>query len=225
MWSNATGPGLFAYTRRLGTQEILVVFNTADSPQTMPACPALYPPGTKLGNLLDQTEMITVDAQGRTPAIPVPGTSAKIFAAQSQLRPLDPVVTRIAPAHDTKGIPTDANIVIHFSAPMDTASVEQAFATTPPIKGTITWTPAHDEMTFAPAGSGFAPQTLVTVGVSDSARDAISRAAFYAGFESRFRCGRALIPRSTKIKRPLPGSVRGSSGAAGLRHRVGTGAD
>ena len=31
LWSNASGPGLFAYTRRLETQEVLVVFNTASN--------------------------------------------------------------------------------------------------------------------------------------------------------------------------------------------------
>ena len=36
LWSNANGPGLFAYTRRLGAQEVFVVFNTAETNQILP---------------------------------------------------------------------------------------------------------------------------------------------------------------------------------------------
>jgi len=38
-WSNASGPGLFAYSRRLGTQEVFVAFNTAGSRRCWPAVP------------------------------------------------------------------------------------------------------------------------------------------------------------------------------------------
>jgi hypothetical protein len=121
----------------------------------------------------------------------VPGTSAKIFIEQSQIRPLDPVVTAISPAHDVKEIPPTAPIEIHFSEPMDTKSVERAFSTVPPASGAFSWSSALDVVTFTPKDPGFSPGTLVAVRIADTARDARSGKTFYAGFESRFRCAGA----------------------------------
>lgn len=143
LWSNTNGPGLFAFTRRLGAQEVLVVFNTANTNQTLPACPTIYSARTRLRNLLDENEAVTVGAKKQFPPITVPGTSAKIFIAESQIRPFDPVVTGISPAHDTKEAPSSVPIVIHFSEAMDTGSAETAFSTTPPVKGTFSWTEAQ----------------------------------------------------------------------------------
>jgi len=190
LWSTTNGPGLFAYTRRLGAQEVLVVFNTANTNQTLPACPTIYPPGTKMKNLLDQKETTTVRAGGRTRPIIVSGTSAKIFIAESQIRPLDPVVTGISPAHDASEISPVAPIVIHFSQPMDTGSVERAFSTEPQAKGAFSWPPKRNVLTFTPENPGFKSQTMVTVRIGGTARDAAGK-TFYAGFESRYRCGAA----------------------------------
>jgi len=43
-------------------------------------------------------------------------------------------------------------------------------------------------MTFTPEKAGFKPQTLVTVRLGAGACDAGGK-TFYAGFESRYRCG------------------------------------
>ncbi len=51
--NNSSGPGLFAYSRVLNTQEVFVVFNTASSSQTLPASTLTYPAGTVLVNLLN----------------------------------------------------------------------------------------------------------------------------------------------------------------------------
>ena len=189
LWANASGPGIFAFNRRLGAQEVFVVFNTANANATLPPCPITYPAGTKMQNALDEKESFTVAAGGCNPPITVPGASAKIFVAQSELRPLNPVVTRISPAHDAADVPPHAPIVIHFSKPMDTASVEQSFSTVPPVKGAFVWTPAHDEMTFTPNSPGFEARAAITVRLSDTARDAVAGEKFYANFESRYRCG------------------------------------
>ena len=191
LWSNINGPGLFAYTRRLGTQEVFVVFNTADTGQTLPACSTICPAGTRLQNLLGQNENLTVNSKGLIPSIIVPATSAKIFIAESQVRPLNPVVTSISPAHDAKEVSPSALITIHFSEPMDIDSVQEAFSITPQVNGKFSWSAAHDEMTFAPADRGFPPQTLVSVRIGDAGFTVASRKTFYAGFESRFRTGEA----------------------------------
>jgi glycosidase len=191
LWSNANGPGLFAFTRQLNTQEVFVVFNTANTNQILPPCPTIYPAGTKLQNLLDEKEKLTVLAGGQTPPVGVPGMSAKIFVAEFEIRPLDPVVTDISPAHDAKDVSPTAPIVIHFSQPIDARSVERAFSTVPLAQGKFVWSAARDELTFTPAGQGFDPQTLVTVRIGDGARAVDSGKKFYAGFESRFYCGSA----------------------------------
>ena len=190
LWSDARGPGLFAYTRRLGAHQVFIVFNTADDDRTLPACPMTYPAGTRLVNLLDQSENITVTANGQTPPVVVPGTSSKIFVAESDVRPLDPVVTAISPAHDSKEVSPTAPIIIHFSQPVDTSSAEQAFSTEPTMHGAFSWSATRDEMTFTPTSPGFKSGTMATVRITDAAK-AEDGKRFYAGFEARYRCGEA----------------------------------
>ena len=191
LWSDASGPGVLAFSRRLGAQEVFVVLNTAETNRMLPPCPTIYPAGTRLRNVLDEAESLTVLAGGQIPTVVMPGTSAKVFVAGSEIRPLDPVVTGISPAHDAKEIAPTAPVVIHFSEPMDTRSAERAFSTVPPVDGRCSWTAGGDTMTFRPDRPGFQPQTLVTVLVGDTARAANTGRRFYAGFESRFRCGGA----------------------------------
>ena len=97
----------------LNTQEVFVVFNTAGSTQTLSPCTLTYPGGTVLVNLLNTNETYTLNSSSQTPAIAVPGTSAKIFIAQSQLMPLDPVVVSNSPAHDATNVPINS---LHRSA-------------------------------------------------------------------------------------------------------------
>ncbi|MGH7980668.1 MAG: alpha-amylase family glycosyl hydrolase, partial [Limisphaerales bacterium] len=186
LWSDAGGPGLFAYTRTLGGQQVFVVFNTANNNKTLRACPTIDPAGTKLVNLLDPNESMTLTANGQTPPLIVPGTSAKIFLPESDVRPLDPVVTAISPAHDSMELSGAAPITLRFSEPMNTASLERAFFTRPAARGSFSWSPARDELTFTPTAPGFKPGALVTVRLADTAR-AENGMAFYAAFESRFR--------------------------------------
>lgn len=181
LWSNAKGPGLFAYARRLGQQEIFVVLNTADRPQSLPSLTTINPSGTKLVNLLDPHETITVQPQSKTPAITIPATSAKIFIAQSQALPLDPVVLNISPSHDSHDVTPGSPIVIQFSAPMDSNAVERALSITPPIEGHISWSAARDQLTFTPRAAGFPPQTLVELHIAETGSHLVG------GFESRFK--------------------------------------
>jgi hypothetical protein len=61
LWA-ADAAGLFAYARRLGDQEAFVVFNTADSAQSIPvdnALPTIRPQGTRLVNVLNPAETVT----------------------------------------------------------------------------------------------------------------------------------------------------------------------
>ncbi|HTY87885.1 MAG TPA: alpha-amylase family glycosyl hydrolase, partial [Candidatus Acidoferrum sp.] len=184
-WSNASGPGLFAYSRVLGTQEVFVVLNTAGSIQVLGGRPVTYAPGTTLVNLLDPAETITVAAGSRTPSLSVPSLTAKMFIAQSQMHPLDPVVISNSPAHSATNVPTWSPILLQFSKPMDTNSVQAAFSVNPPASGSFSWSPANDVLTFTPS-VGLTGLTNVTVRVTNTALDAVSGNAMFAPYELKF---------------------------------------
>jgi alpha-amylase len=188
--NNSSGPGLFAYSRIMSTQEVFVVFNTASSSQTLPARTLTYPTGTVLVNLLNTNETYLLTAGSQTPVIIVPSTAAKIFIAQSQWQPLDPVVINNSPAHWTTNVPTSSPIVLQFSESMDTNSVQAAFSTTPPVSGSFSWSAANavnDTMTFTPNGAGFPPSANITVAVTNSAFDAASGKPMFAPYDLSFQ--------------------------------------
>ena len=191
LYSTPKTPGLFAYTRRIGDQEAIIVFNTAPMAQTLPANSTIYPAGTKLQNLLDDRETLTIQAGDYVPhivpTITVPAESAKIFLPANRIRPLDPVITAITPPHDAKQIPPTASIVVQFSQPMNTNSVQQAFSTVPSVPGSFSWNVLGDALTFTPAASGYPGNTLVAVHLADTAYNAASGLCFHAAFESRFQ--------------------------------------
>ncbi|HEV2329879.1 MAG TPA: alpha-amylase family glycosyl hydrolase [Verrucomicrobiae bacterium] len=184
--SNSSGPGLFAYSRIMNTQEVFTVFNTAGSSQTLPATTLTYPEGTVLLNLLNTNESYTLTAGSQTPPISVPSTTAKIFIAQSQWQPLDPVVISNSPAHWATNAPTWSPIALQFSKPMDTNSVQNALYITPATSGTFSWSPANDMLTFTPGGAGLAGSTNYVVRLTNSAVDAISGKSLFAPYELKF---------------------------------------
>jgi hypothetical protein len=186
-WSNPDGPGLFAYARRLGPQEVFVVLNTAGAPQTLPSRDTIYPAGTALVNLLDTNEIVTVTAGSQIPPIDLVSNTAKIFIAQSQLLPLDPVVTSNSPAHSAMGVPTSVPIVLQFSKPMNRGTVQAGFSISPPVKGTFSWSPAGDTLTFTPADAGLASSTNIVARVASPASDAIAGNAMFAPYELIFQ--------------------------------------
>jgi glycosidase len=202
-WSDPGGPGLFAYARRLGPQEVFVVFNTAGSTQMLPSRNTIYAPGTTLVNLFDTNKVLTVTAGSQTPPITVPSTTTKIFIAQSQLLPLDPVVVSNSPAHSATGVPTSSPIILQFSKPMNTNAVQAAFSISPPVNGTFSWSPAGDTLTFTAAGAGLPPLTNLVVRVNPAA-DAISGNAMFAPYELKFRTAAAgkIVPPTGLVAEP-----------------------
>ena len=184
--NNPSGPGLFAYSRRSGTQEVFVVFNTAGVSQTLPGCKTIYPSGTKLINLLNPDETIFVTGDSQTPTITVPPTSAKIFLARTQVLPLDPVITTSDPRQSETAVPTSSSIVLQFSKSMDTNSVQKAFSIDPAVGGTFRWSSGKDTMTFSPVSTGLAGLTNVIVRINNRAVDDVSHNAMFATYELKF---------------------------------------
>ncbi len=191
-WSNPSGPGLFAYARRLGTEEVFVVFNTANSTQTLTNQSTIFAPGTPIVNLFDTNEVLAVTASPEIPPITVPGMSAKIFVAQSDWQPLDPVVVSNSPAHDAANVPTYSPIVLQFSKAMDTNSVQAGFGISPFVGGSFAWSASRDVMTFTAAGAGLPASTTVTVRVTNGV-DTVSGNAMFAPYEVKFKTGAVSV--------------------------------
>lgn len=210
LWYDPDSAGLFAYSRRLGTQEVFVVFNTAATSQSLPSRSTSYAPGTTLVNLLATNETFVVQAGSTTPSINVPSMMAKIFVSQSQLRALDPVVMSFSPAHDSTNVSALTPLVIQFSQPMDTNSVQSALTITPVAARTFTWSPDNRTLTVAPVTNwpGFAS---MIIRIGDTAQAASTTNRLFAAFESRFRTGNAsdLIAPVVVLNTPTNGATAG----------------
>lgn len=211
LWNNPGGPGLFAYARRLGSEEVVVVFNTASSSQTLPTRATSYAAGTKLVNLFNTNESLTVtaDANG-LPAITVPGTALKMFVDATLWKPLDPVVRLQSVAHGASNIVATAGLTLTFSKPMQTNATQAAFSVQPPVGGTFTWSVARDALTFTPSPS-FAGSTTIVVRVSTNALDSVDSNRLYAAFETFFVTATAAytdaVPPVLLVQTPVFGST------------------
>jgi glycosidase len=188
LWKNDNGPGLFAYARTNGNQEVFVVFNTAGSSQTIDPRPTTYPAGTQLVNLFNTNEVITVDSAPTIPSITVDSFQAKAFIARSQWQPLDPIVTSVSPGHGAVNISVNTPLVLTFSKPMNTNSVQTAFShqqNGSPVSGMFAWNAARDTLTFTPSASLQTGRTNVVIS-GTSATDALDGKTLFAPFESYF---------------------------------------
>ena len=208
-WNTSGGPGLFAYSRVFSNEEVFVVFNTATSTQTLTNRSITYPAGTVLVNLLNTNETIVV-VSTNTPPIAVPSMTEKIFIAQTLLQPLDPVVISQSPAHATNNISTAASVVLKFSKPMDTNSVQAAFSVTPATAGVFAWSALHDTMTFTPS-TAWPIFTTNLVHVATNAMDSVNGNTFFAPFDTYFATSTNIVadltPPTVFINAPTNGST------------------
>ncbi|HMP71719.1 MAG TPA: alpha-amylase family glycosyl hydrolase [Kiritimatiellia bacterium] len=187
LWHNPDGPGLFAYARRLEDQEVFVMMNTSPTPQQLAARPTMYPPGTRLVNLLNTQEIVTVTGgNDGIPPIPIAGTTSKIFIAESYWQPLNPVVVRQAPAHAGGGVPWHGGVTLDFSQPMETNATQSAFSIYPPMTGSFLWSSDRMRMTFVPSLPGLPTNQRVDYRVGTEAFSDATGQSIHGGFESFF---------------------------------------
>jgi len=93
-WKDDGGRGLFAYTRTLGDQEALVVFNTDWSTKTL--SPSVgKPDGTVFFNLFDPNETMTVSG-GKLNNISIASKGSKIFFAGTSKSDVQTTCSRTA---------------------------------------------------------------------------------------------------------------------------------
>jgi len=188
LWVNWNTPGLLAYARRLGNEEVYVVMNTATTAQTIGARPTIHPAGTVLVNLFNPSETVTVvSGMDGIPSMSIPATSYKAFVSQGQYRALQPVVSAVTPAHDSAGVSVASTLSFTFSRAMNTNSVQTAFSTTPATTGNFSWGSGNTVMTYTPS-SNMSGNTLYAARFEATATDSNSL-AMQGAFESRFTTG------------------------------------
>jgi hypothetical protein len=104
-------------------------------------------------------------------------------------------------------IPTTAPIVLRFSQPMDTNSVQAAFSTSPAVGGAFRWSAANDTLMFTPAGGGLAGQTNIVVRVAASARAAVSGNPMFAPYELKFATAVVTARENARTNSGPPAAV------------------
>ena len=116
-----------------------------------------------------------------------------------------------SPAHWTTNVPTWSPLVLQFSKPMDTNSVQNAFSISPAVGGAFSWSPANDTMTFTAGGAGLPGLANFVVRVTNSAVDAVSGNAIFAPYELRFTTAATSIhdvtPPYISLQTPTNGAV------------------
>ena len=159
-------------------------------------------------NVSSPTDTLTI-ANGQIPPMTIPALTAKIYIAQAQWQPLAPLVSYINPPHDAANVATVSKIIVGFTHPMDTASVESAFTTVPATSGRFTWSADQQTLTYQAIG-GLPSLTTLTVQIGTGATDTSGQHLF-VGFAARFttRNGGAsdVVPPTMTITSPQDGAV------------------
>ncbi len=104
----------------------------------------------------------------------IPPRSFRIFVSPGSsflAGGLPPSVDRVTPPNGSLNISRSGAIKINFDKPMDKASVEAAFATTPPTQGTFAWSSDSKEMIFLPSAP-LQSDTVYQVVIGKTASDA-----------------------------------------------------
>ncbi len=181
-----SAPGLFAYSRIDGSEEVLVVVNTSDSPQTGQEWQTGFAPGTVLANVFEPSQTVTVNLAQKVPAgTSIVGNGYAVFVPISRLVDFEPEVVAVSVAQgDSLVTPIDP-ITVTFSEAMNKASVEAALSFDPAVTGTLTWNSSATEMTFTPQGN-WPSLTDIRLVIAATATDAGGQ-PLRGGFEREFR--------------------------------------
>lgn len=217
-WNNSAGAGIYAFSRILGSDEAIVVVNTSPDMQGPVTMNSGLLPGTVLIDALTSTTYTTVALAGKV-TVSIAGRGALVLIPQNLLRPPDPAVDQVTPAHDATGVDGFSEIQLDFNTPMDASSVTAAFSISPAAPVTFRSISSTSFRvrpdTPLPANTLF--QVRVTTGARE--RDIVTgsgQRTLRAAFESRFKTGNSLqIPAGYNAVVLADGS-RGLSAPEGL---------
>jgi len=211
LWNESGGPGRYAFARRLGPEEVFIVFNTGSGTLVLPNRPTSYAAGTVLVNMLDTNEKVTVVAGvDGIPSISIGPSATKMFISEALWKPLDPVVVIQSPSHGATNFVANNSISLTFSKPMNTNAAQNAFSVTPPVNGFFTWSTNRTVMTFTPA-PGFAGSSKIVLRVNTNAFDTASTNHVYSPFETFFHTAPAsytdAVPPTVVLSSPATAST------------------
>ncbi|MCX7718244.1 MAG: alpha-amylase family glycosyl hydrolase [Candidatus Sumerlaeaceae bacterium] len=183
-----SSPGIFAYSRVLGGQEVLVAVNTSDSTQTTSAWPTGFAAGTTLVDALNPSVTVLVGAGGVVAGgRSMGGNGFHVFVPAGAMTNMEPEVVSSSIPLGGALSDTTTPLVLTFSEPMNQASVAGAVAVAPAASVTLGWNAAGDRLTIAPI-TGWPPLTRITVLIGEAATDTAG-AALRGGFETEFTTG------------------------------------
>jgi hypothetical protein len=170
LYVDTTGPGLFAYARRLGTEEVIVVINNSNMTRVLPQVATTKPAGTIFSDILTTGTTVTVTSgTNGFPTVTVPPLGYRIFVNGTAERwPIRTHVTSVTPAYRAQGVSTGTTISVTFNTAMQTSGTQIAFSITPEVSGTFAWTNSDRTMTFTPSTPLDTNQTY-TIKIADTA--------------------------------------------------------
>lgn len=170
LYVDTAGPGLFAYARRFGNEEVIVVLNNSNITRVLPQVATTKPAGTIFYEILVPGNTATVSSGANGfPSLPVEPLGYRIFMSGSSERwPIRTQVTNVTPAYRAEGVSTGTAISVTFNTQMQTSGAEIAFSITPEVAGTFAWSNGDTVLTFTP-NAPLEENETYTVKIADTA--------------------------------------------------------
>ncbi len=169
--STSSGPGILAFSRRHGGDEVLVILNTATAPQSQSAVATTWPAGEVVVDALNPADQATIGTGGAFPARIAPSQAAQVWVRASLLPPASPEVLSTVPANLQGNVDPASDLVVRFSLPMDPATTEAAVELTPPTALSMSWELGGTQLRLDPVQS-LPARTAHTLTISASAESA-----------------------------------------------------
>lgn len=207
-----SSPGIFAYSRIDGSQEVLVAVNTSDSSQTGEVWQTSFAPGTILVNLLNPSQTLTVNSSQQVPAgTPLTGNGYGVFVPLANALDFEPEVVDVTVAQGDSLVTPQDSLTITFSETMNRSSVEAALSFDPQVSGTLTWNGNSTAVTFTPTGT-WPSLTSIRLFIAPTALDSAGL-PLRGGFEREFRTvyssgGGGGVPNDPTIDGKIIGDPR-----------------
>ena len=215
-------PGIFAYSRQVAGQEVLVALNTSDSAASAAAWATGFAPGTVLQDLLDPARTVTVGAGGTVAAgTPLPANGHAVFVPQASVPDTEPEVVSASIALGSTLSTNTTPLILTFSEPMAAASVAAAFGVSPATTCTLSWNGAGDVLTITPS-PGWPGSQVVRILVGEGATDTAG-APLRGGFEWEFTAAYEPPAEEMGIDGLIAGDARWGAAVATQTVRTGFG--
>lgn len=208
-----SSPGVFAYSRLFGGQEVLVAVNTANSVQTGATWQTNWSSGTVIKDALDSSFSATVNGSGQLAAgTALAGNGYRVLVPQGNLTNLEPEVTSCSVAMGSTLSSVSNTISLSFSRAMNQASVAAALSFSPgTTSASLSWNGAGDQVTITPAGGTWPSYSNIMIRISDSAIDQLGL-SLRGGFEREFST--PATPDNSGIDGTISGDSRWGSALA-----------